>query len=198
MVYERAVSQAFRGQPVAAVCSYCLAQTNVENLFEAVDSHAFTLRKRAGHWDVFGLRDQRLTSHLQGMELRDLIEDRLSVHLRSKSHLIIIDGTRVLLSAQQAHDLGLVFHELVTNAAKHGALAAPEGQLSVSWHVVLNGAPHFVFNGPRPDPQSRLLRSRPGSAHISSRRQSRNVHASSHRWAWSARSSLFWTDYNTE
>ena len=48
MAYERGVSQAFQGQPVAAVCSYCLAQTNVENLFEAVDSHAFTLPSAPG------------------------------------------------------------------------------------------------------------------------------------------------------
>jgi diguanylate cyclase len=42
-------------------------------------------------------------------------------------------GPVVWLHAEQALALGLVFHELATNAAKYGALSTPEGCVTVSW-----------------------------------------------------------------
>jgi two-component sensor histidine kinase len=44
-------------------------------------------------------------------------------------------GPSVALSPAQALALGMLFHELATNAAKHGALAAGEGQVEVAWRV---------------------------------------------------------------
>ena len=34
-----------------------------------------------------------------------------------------------------AQALGLALHELATNAAKHGALGQPEGQLAITWRI---------------------------------------------------------------
>jgi two-component sensor histidine kinase len=42
-------------------------------------------------------------------------------------------GPDIALSADAARKLGLVFHELTTNAMKHGALARPEGRVIASW-----------------------------------------------------------------
>jgi two-component sensor histidine kinase len=44
-----------------------------------------------------------------------------------------VDGPDVELSPDTARHLALVFHELVTNAVKHGALSRPEGQVLISW-----------------------------------------------------------------
>jgi two-component sensor histidine kinase len=44
-------------------------------------------------------------------------------------------GPDVALSADAARKLGLVFHELTTNAMKHGALATPEGRVIASWRA---------------------------------------------------------------
>jgi two-component sensor histidine kinase len=42
-------------------------------------------------------------------------------------------GGEVKLPADAARNLSLVFHELVTNAIKHGALSRPEGRIEISW-----------------------------------------------------------------
>jgi PAS domain S-box-containing protein len=43
-----------------------------------------------------------------------------------------IEGGEVMLTQSAAQDFALILHELATNAAKHGALSAPSGIISVS------------------------------------------------------------------
>jgi hypothetical protein len=159
--YERNLTKACQSGPLAAVCSYCLSECDAERVFEAIDTHNFALRKRKRHWDVFGLRDARLTAHLQGMELRDLVEDRLAVHRRFNPNRIRIEGPRVLLSAQQSHDLGLLFHELTASAAKYGALWVPEGKLDVRWRVILNGVRRLQIEWVETGAKDLLAQNRP-------------------------------------
>ena len=46
-----------------------------------------------------------------------------------------IEGPAVLVKPKAALALGLIAHELATNALKHGALAAPDGRLRVAWAI---------------------------------------------------------------
>ena len=48
---------------------------------------------------------------------------------------VIVDGPNVALPSRSVQILALGLHELATNARKHGALASPDGKLSVTWHV---------------------------------------------------------------
>jgi two-component sensor histidine kinase len=43
------------------------------------------------------------------------------------------EGPEVELAPDTVRHLALVFHELVTNAAKHGALSKPGGRVLISW-----------------------------------------------------------------
>jgi two-component sensor histidine kinase len=49
-------------------------------------------------------------------------------------------GDDLLLSPRAAQTLGLILHELATNAAKHGALSAPEGHVRLCWSVAEGAA----------------------------------------------------------
>jgi len=46
-----------------------------------------------------------------------------------------LEGPDVSLSPTEALALGMLFHELATNAAKHGALSSGDGCVKVSWRV---------------------------------------------------------------
>jgi PAS domain S-box-containing protein len=48
---------------------------------------------------------------------------------------LTLDGPALRLRAEAVQPLGMVFHELGTNAAKHGALSTPAGRVAVSWQV---------------------------------------------------------------
>lgn len=46
---------------------------------------------------------------------------------------INVSGSQAEIGPTVASSLGMVFHELMTNAVKYGALSVPEGQVSVTW-----------------------------------------------------------------
>jgi two-component system CheB/CheR fusion protein len=69
----------------------------------------------------------------KGTNLKDLVEQILSAYRGDGSDAVVIDGESLTLTAQQSLGLGLVLHELSTNATKHGALAHGDGRLRVWW-----------------------------------------------------------------
>ncbi|HWT53115.1 MAG TPA: sensor histidine kinase, partial [Caulobacter sp.] len=68
------------------------------------------------------------------VSLRDLLDQEFAPYAAEQVRL---DGPAVDLSPRFLVALGLVFHELVTNAAKHGALSAATGLVQVSWRLLL-------------------------------------------------------------
>jgi PAS domain S-box-containing protein len=64
-------------------------------------------------------------------DLRDLASRQVAV----AQGRVRLAGPDVTLSPILATSLGLVLHELVTNAAKYGALSAPQGGVDLSWEL---------------------------------------------------------------
>ncbi|MCF8882671.1 CHASE3 domain-containing protein [Erythrobacter sp. SN021] len=63
--------------------------------------------------------------------LRALVETSLAPY-RSRKHTAEINGPEIMLPAKRVTPLGLVLHELTTNAVKYGAWQS-EGTVSVTW-----------------------------------------------------------------
>jgi two-component system CheB/CheR fusion protein len=49
---------------------------------------------------------------------------------------IVLEGAELALPKGKVQILALALHELATNALKHGALAAPRGDLTVTWRLL--------------------------------------------------------------
>lgn len=67
-----------------------------------------------------------------GGSLADLVAAELSPY-RTGAGEIVVEGPPATLDARAFSVLALVIHELVTNAAKYGALSAGGGRLSIGW-----------------------------------------------------------------
>jgi two-component sensor histidine kinase len=74
----------------------------------------------------------------QGISLAELVERELAPYTTGSN--TDIGGPDVMLSAEAGQAMATVLHELVTNAAKHGALSAPSGRVSIRWRLPLNGS----------------------------------------------------------
>jgi two-component sensor histidine kinase len=66
-----------------------------------------------------------------GVSLPDLVRNQLAPYATDAN--MTISGADVMLSAAQTQALAMVLHELVTNAAKYGALSTTRGRVLVSW-----------------------------------------------------------------
>ena len=72
-----------------------------------------------------------LESGWRGASLRALAGTLLAPY----GQQVAVSGPDVTLTPRAALTLSMVLHELATNAAKHGALSAPEGRVAVGWEV---------------------------------------------------------------
>lgn len=71
-------------------------------------------------------------SHWEGADLGDILQHETEAH---GAHSVTLNGPPVALGPAAALSLGMIFHELATNAAKYGALSAPHGRVLVDWSI---------------------------------------------------------------
>jgi two-component sensor histidine kinase/PAS domain-containing protein len=73
----------------------------------------------------------------QGVNLAHLVRQELAPCVAAAN--TTVEGPDILLTADAAQAVALVLHELVTNAAKYGALSSQKGHVSVQWDQRANG-----------------------------------------------------------
>jgi PAS domain S-box-containing protein len=116
----------------------------VKNVLARVAAVVMHTRRRCGTMDEFvkalhGRIQSMAAAHAllsqsrwSGVGLIDLIRHQLAPYTTDAN--TTISGPEILLTSVQTQAIAMVIHELVTNAAKHGALSGPDGSVSVSWH----------------------------------------------------------------
>ena len=74
-----------------------------------------------------------LTKNWTGADLGELAKGQLAPFCLEGQERLSIEGPKVTLSPPQAIALGVVLHELGTNAARYGALSNGIGRVNLSW-----------------------------------------------------------------
>jgi len=102
--------------------------------------------------------DQSLGGASTG-DLSTLIEAEASLHRYGAApDRVVTAGPRVRLDDRTFGVLALVIHEMMTNAAKYGALSVPEGRLTLSWGFMPSGDCEILWSeraGPPVSPPTR-------------------------------------------
>jgi two-component system, chemotaxis family, CheB/CheR fusion protein len=97
-----------------------------------------------------------------GTSLRLLVDVALGPYINATKSNVRLSGTEVRLDANTASTLGMVFHELATNAAKYGSLSVPSGTVDIACAPIdgskLGRRLHLTWaerDGPRVDPSAK-------------------------------------------
>ncbi len=112
-----------------ALASQTLERDDQEGL------RSFSGRMRALAKAADGLTDGRQ----QAASLRAVLEAELPA-----SDQIACNGPDISMPADAVQNIHLMFHELATNAAKHGALATADGRVRVDWQLI-DGSVNLVW-----------------------------------------------------
>ena len=117
----------------------------VKNALASVATVAQRTREGSGSMDEFLLMfDGRIQSmanahallsrnHWHGVHLADIVDSELAPYVGAGS--VAVGGPDVLLTAEATQPIAIVLHELVTNAAKYGALTVPQGRVALYWQL---------------------------------------------------------------
>ena len=122
-------------------------QHRINNMLTTIRAVARRTRARSESLDEFARSfDDRLAAiarthallsrtEASSIPMRELLAQELSAHGAVEGENLSQHGPRLLISAKQAQFLSMAFHELATNAVKHGALSADNGRIAVSWET---------------------------------------------------------------
>lgn len=102
--------------------------------------------------------DQITREHWSPASLQTLIATEVAAYLNEKKNRVNIAGPDAMLHPTAFTTLALVFHELITNSAKHGALSDSRGAVSVAIEEAEKGGLRIHWReekGPKVTPPTR-------------------------------------------
>ncbi|HKD27233.1 MAG TPA: HWE histidine kinase domain-containing protein [Xanthobacteraceae bacterium] len=117
-----------RSKNVLSVVQAIARQTAIASPDEFVTRFSERMQTLAASHDLL------VKSRWQGIEIADLIRVQLAHFKDLIGTRIKLDGPSLRLSVAAAQTLGMIMHELATNAAKYGALSNNLGHVDIRWH----------------------------------------------------------------
>jgi two-component sensor histidine kinase len=121
-----------------------LVRSLVQRTFEtsvSPESYATRLEGRIGA--LARTQGIVMRRHGGGVDLEELIEAEVLAH-PALDQRVKVAGPGVRLRAKAAETLGLALHELAINAVEYGAMATPEGRITVTWRKAMELEPPCV------------------------------------------------------
>ncbi len=74
----------------------------------------------------------------EGADLATLVDEELTPYRNAVDHVRIL-GPQIDVAPDQVQSVGMIVHELATNAAKYGALSVAEGRVEIQWEWLKSG-----------------------------------------------------------
>ncbi|MBB4002798.1 HWE histidine kinase domain-containing protein [Aurantimonas endophytica] len=79
--------------------------------------------------------DQITKQNFAAQDLSEIIQTEVQAYIGNKAGRVRLEGPDIHVEARAFSTLALVFHEMVTNSAKYGALSDSSGSVTVAWHI---------------------------------------------------------------
>ena len=88
----------------------------------------------------------------RGSTLREVLSMESAPYTDGTDERIKITGEDVTLSPREAVSIGMAIHELMTNAAKYGALSTPRGVIEIDFKVASHDSSRTIIGKERNGP----------------------------------------------
>jgi PAS domain S-box-containing protein len=118
-----------RSKNMLSVVLAIAQQTTAPNPQEFVQRFSNRVQALAASHDLL------VKNQWQSIGVADLVRAQLAHFADLIGRRILLDGSPLHLSVAGAQSIGMVMHELATNAAKHGALSNQDGRVEIAWQV---------------------------------------------------------------
>jgi PAS domain S-box-containing protein len=118
-----------RAKNMLSVVHAIARQTATKNSEHFVERFSERIQALSANHDLL------VRNEWNGVEIEDLVRAQLAPFVDLIGSRIAVLGPTLRLKAASAQAIGLVLHELATNAGKYGALSTDRGRVNVCWGI---------------------------------------------------------------